>query len=95
MATNIKITTPAIAIHPGEMLKDELQERGIAQKEFANLTGIQQTQLNEIIKGKRNLNEDIALLIGKALKMDAVLWFNMQRNYELDLAKINKKNEAT
>lgn len=94
MATNIKITTPGMAIHPGEILRDELQERGITQKDFADLTGIQQTQLNEIIKGKRNINADIALLISKALKMDAVLWLNMQSNYELDLAKINKKNEA-
>lgn len=92
MATKIKELTPAIAIHPGEILKDELRERGIKQKEFALLTGIPQTQLNEIIKGKRGINADIALVISKALKMDAALWLNLQSNYELDLAKINEKN---
>lgn len=92
MGTNIKQLTPAIAIHPGEILKDELQERRIKQKEFALLTGIPQTQLNEIIKGKRGINADIALVIGKALKMDATLWLNLQSNYELDQAKINEKN---
>jgi HTH-type transcriptional regulator / antitoxin HigA len=92
MATNIKQLTPAIAIHPGEILKDELQARDIKQKEFALLTGIPQTQLNEIIKGKRGINADIALLIGKTLKMDPVLWLNLQNNYELDLAKVNEKN---
>ena len=92
MASNIKQLTPAIAIHPGEILKDELVLREIKQKDFALLTGIPQTQLNEIIKGKRGINSDIALMIGKALKMDAALWMNLQSNYELDLAKISEKN---
>lgn len=91
MPTNIKQLTPAIAIHPGEMLKDELDARSITQKEFAQLTGIPQTQLNEIIKGKRGIYADTALVIGKALNMDAILWLNLQSNYELDLAKINEK----
>ncbi len=82
-----------MAIHPGEVLKDELQARNITQKEFALLTGIQQTQLNEIIKGKRGINADIALLIGKALEMDARLWLNLQNDYELDVARINEKNK--
>lgn len=92
MPANIKKLTPAIAIHPGEMLQDELKDRNIAQKDFALLTGIPQTYLNEIIKGKRRINADIALLIGKALKMEATLWLNLQNNYELDVAKINEKN---
>jgi HTH-type transcriptional regulator/antitoxin HigA len=46
----------------------------------------------KLIKGKRGVNADIALVIGKALKMDSVLWLNLQNNYELDLAKINEKN---
>jgi HTH-type transcriptional regulator/antitoxin HigA len=94
MATNIKQLTPAIAIHPGEILKDELESRDIKQKDFGMLTGIPQTQLNEIIKGKRSINADIALIIGKALKMDAILWLNLQSNYDLDVAKIKEKNNV-
>lgn len=94
MATNITQLTPAFAIHPGEILKDELMAREITQKEFAALTGIPQTQLNEIIKGKRGIYADTALLIAKALKMDAIVWTNLQTNYELDLAKLNAKNKA-
>jgi len=94
MSTNIKQLTPAFAIHPGDILKDELGERDIKQKDFALLTGIPQTHLNEIIKGKRGINADIALVIGKALKMDAVLWLNLQNNYELDLARISEKSKV-
>lgn len=94
MSINIKQLTPSTAIHPGEVLNDELKERGIKQKEFAQLTGIPQTQLNEIIKGKRGVNADVALLIGKVLKMDATVWLSLQSNYELDKAKVNSKNIA-
>lgn len=92
MSINIKQLTPATAIHPGEVLNDELKGRGIKQKEFAQQTGIPQTQLNEIIKGKRGINADVALLIGKVLKMDATVWLGLQSNYELDAAKVNMKN---
>ena len=94
MATHINKLTPAIAIHPGEMLKDELDARDISQKDFAGLTGIPHTQLNEIIKGKRGIYADTAIVISKALKMDAVIWTNLQMNYELDVAKINEKTKA-
>ena len=92
MSINIQQLTPSNAIHPGYILKDELDFRNITQKDFALLTGIPQTQLNEVIKGKRAFNPHLALVISKALEMDAILWLNLQSNYELDLAKINEKN---
>ena len=56
-----------MAIHPGEILKDELDERDISQTSFATDTGIALTQLNEIVKGKRNISADYALLFEKLL----------------------------
>lgn len=96
MGTNInsKQLTPAYAIHPGEMLADELKVRAIKQKDFATLIGMAPTQLNEIIKGKRAITADVALLIEKALNMDAVLWMNLQTNYELNVAKQQEKNKS-
>ena len=96
MGTNINSNqlTPAYVIHPGEMLADELIDRGINQKEFAALIGMAPTQLNEIIKGKRDFTADLALLIGKALNMDAVLWMNLQTNYDLNIAKQQAKNKS-
>jgi len=89
---NINDLTPAMAIHPGEFLHDELGERNIKQKDFATMIGVANTQLNEVIKGKRSINAELALLIGKALSMDAVLWMNLQTNYDLDVAKIEEKS---
>lgn len=93
MSINIKNLVPAKAIHPGEILIDELKDRKISQADFAQQTGIPLTQLNEIIKGKRPINADIAHRVSKALKMDAILWMNLQSNYDLDLEKIKEKTQ--
>ncbi|RYE36954.1 MAG: addiction module antidote protein, HigA family, partial [Sphingobacteriales bacterium] len=93
MSKQIKQLTPAMAIHPGEILKDELEARDIKQKDFAELIGIAPTQLNEVLKGKRSLNTELSLLIGAALKMDPVIWQNLQNKYELDQVKVNKATQ--
>lgn len=94
MKTAEKSLTPAVAIHPGEHLSDELDARGISQIEFAKMIGYQKSQLNEVIKGKRGINADLALLLQSALGIDAGFWLNLQKNYELDLARIEAKNRT-
>lgn len=93
MAINVKNLVPALAIHPGEMLKDELDARDIRQNDFAKLIGYKATQLNEIIKGKRDINADFALLIGKALHMEPTFWMGLQNQYDLDKVRIDEKNK--
>ena len=46
---------PFIATHPGEMIKDELKERGMTQKQLADETGIKASVLSETINGKRSV----------------------------------------
>lgn len=95
MRTNVNSLTPGELIYPGEYLLDELEAKGISQKDFALQIGMQPTQLNEIIKGKgkRAINAETALLLEKALGISAEYWLNIQKNYELDAAKINKKTQ--
>ncbi|MBO9200613.1 MULTISPECIES: HigA family addiction module antitoxin [Niastella] len=88
MFIKLSSLTPAYAIHPGELLKDELEARGIKQKDFSELIGVQPSQLNEIINGKRGIDAEMALLFDKALNMDASIWMNLQKYYEDDLARI-------
>jgi len=85
--------TPAKAIHPGEILLDELEARKISQKEFAIILGIQPTQLNEIIKGKRGITSEQAILISKELNIEPIVWQNLQNLYELDQAKISPRRK--
>ena len=55
-----KVLTPFIATHPGEMIKDELKERGMTQKQLADETGIKASVLSETINGKRSVSLNVA-----------------------------------
>ena len=69
METKSKQAVPMQGVHPGEMLREELLERGIKQKEFDEAIGVQATHLNAFIKGKRNLNEDLAIMFEEQLNI--------------------------
>ncbi len=88
---NISELTPFTATHPGEMLADELAARNIKQQVFAQQIGMQKSQLNEIIKGKRSINAEVAVLIEAALGISADFWLKAQNNYDLALVKIQSK----
>ncbi len=82
--------TPSEPIHPGEMLKDEIESRGISQKKLAAQTGISYTVLNEVLNGKRAVSAEYALLFEAALGIDAGIWIAIQADYNLQVAKQNK-----
>lgn len=80
-----------ILIHPGEILKDELEARNIKQKEFAADIGLPATQLNEIINGKRIVSSELAIILETALGINASFWVNLQADYELAKARQSEK----
>lgn len=84
IANNI---TPFEPTHPGELVKDELEARGLTQTRFAEQIGVKPSLLNEIIKGKRGVNTEFALLLEAALGIPANMWLNMQSDYNMQLAK--------
>lgn len=81
MATSAKSIIPAIATHPGSVLKKELTARGIKQKDFAKAIGMPAPNLNELIKGKRNITETIAIKLEEALGISFQNWMNLQNRY--------------
>jgi len=90
---NIQELVPAEAIHPGITLQDELEAAGFTQRSLASELGIQPSLLNEIVKGKRNITAELALLLEAALGIDASFWLNLQKGYELDVARIKEAKE--
>ena len=81
MKTNAKDIISVVATHPGNVLKSELQARGITQKDFAKTLGMPAPNLNEIIKGKRNITKDIAIKLEGALGIPFQTWMNLQTRY--------------
>ena len=80
IANNINPSEP---IHPGEMVKDEIEYRGISQKAFAAEIGIPASVLN----GKRAISTEYALLFEAALGIEADLWLKLQSDYNKQIAK--------
>ena len=78
---------PSEPIHPGEMLKDELQARGMSQKKFAAIIGMPYTAFNEIVNGKRSITTDTALKIEAATGIAADLWLGLQADYNMQTAR--------
>ena len=64
----------SMLIHPGEMIKDEINARGITQKELAQQMGVSYTVFNEILNGKRPVTTEYALLLEAALGTNASIW---------------------
>ena len=84
-------TTGFRAVHPGEILNEELKERGIKQKDLAAKTGMLPSHLNELIKGKRSFTVEIAMALEKELGIPYDSWMRLQYGYEHDLLVIAQR----
>ncbi len=80
-------TMPRRPIHPGEILADELAEIGISAAEFARTLEVPPGRISQILAGKRAITADTALRLSRYLGTSAEVWMNLQRSYELNLAR--------
>ena len=74
-------------IHPGEHLAEFIEELGVSQYRLAKTIGVPPVGINAIIKLRRSITADTALRIGRALGTTPEFWLNLQRMYELDVAR--------
>ena len=82
--------TPYRFTHPGEIIKDELEDRGISQREFAQNVGMSYSVLNELLNAHRPLTTNTALLFEAALGLPAELLMRIQTKYNLQMARKDK-----
>jgi addiction module HigA family antidote len=74
------------AIHPGEILKDELAELGVTPTELARQIAVPANRMTQIIQGKRAITGDTALRLGHWFEMQPQFWLNLQSAYDLRIA---------
>lgn len=82
---------PFMAVHPGEVLKDELSARNMTQARLSAESGVPKNVVSEIINGKRGINAEYALCFERALGIPASDFLNLQKQFELDSARIREK----
>jgi antitoxin HigA-1 len=71
------------AIHPGEILADELSEIGISATELSRQLGVPANRVSQIVQGKRSITGDTALRLGHWFGMNPQFWLNLQSAYEI------------
>ncbi|MGV8091976.1 MAG: HigA family addiction module antitoxin [Mangrovibacterium sp.] len=77
--------------HPGEILKDEIEYRGISQRKLATQMGMSYSVINEILNARRPLTESNALLFEAALGVEADTLMRLQLKYNMQIARQDKK----
>jgi antitoxin HigA-1 len=75
------------AIHPGEILADELQGLGMSAAELARTFHVPTNRVTQILNGQRGITADTALRLGQWFGTGPELWLNLQKSYELRLAE--------
>lgn len=79
--------TPTYPTHPGEILKDEIEYRGISQRKLAKQMGLTYSVLNEILNAHRPITEKTALLFEAALGVDAEPLMRLQLKYNMQTTR--------
>ena len=77
-------------IHPGEMIRDEIESRGMTQKNLADMTGMSPKTISNILNCKQAVTIEDALLLEAALGIDADIWIGLQNDYDKQKAKKDK-----
>ena len=74
------------AIHPGEILRDELEELGITPTDLARQIAVPPNRISQIIGGRRSITGDTALRLGHWFGNSPAFWLNLQSSYDLRVA---------
>ena len=80
----------AYPTHPGEVIKDEIEARGITQRQLADSMGLTYSVVSEILNGRRNLSTKNALMIEAALGLPAEILLKLQLRYNMQTALEDK-----
>ena len=75
------------AIHPGEILAEELEELGVSPTELSRQIAVPPNRISQIIKGQRSITGDTALRLGHWFKTSAQFWLNLQAAYDIRIAQ--------
>lgn len=74
-------------IHPGEFLREVLEDLHLSQAEFARAIGVSPMRISHVIRGARPVTAELALLFGRAFGQSPEYWLNLQATYDLHTAE--------
>ena len=77
-----------LAIHPGELLEEEIEFIGMTQSELAERMRVSVHVVSEIIRGKRDITDEVAVKLEEVLGSPAHMWVNSQERYDFTKARL-------
>jgi addiction module HigA family antidote len=85
-----------VTMHPGEvLLKEFLEPLGLTQARLARAIGVPQNRVNELVRGKRGITPETALLLSEYFRNSAEFWMNLQSAHDLTKARMQRKPSAS
>jgi addiction module HigA family antidote len=86
--------TERVTVHPGEILREEfMQPLGLSANKLALELRVPATRVHEIANQRRAISVDTALRLARHFGTTAEFWLNLQKNYELSVAKLQTKEQ--
>lgn len=74
-------------VHPGENLKDELNELQMSANAFAKSLGVPANRITQILNGQRGVSADTALRLSRYFGTSPEFWMNLQQSYDLKIVQ--------
>ena len=75
------------AVHPGEVLREELDELGLSANALAKAIHVPADRVTAILNGERGVSADTALRLGRYFDTSATFWLNLQQAWQLRQAE--------
>ena len=95
MMENVNGLSPELIVHPGETIKELLEDKGMTQEELATRTGYTPKHVSEIISGKKNISAKFANTLEYALGVPTEFWINLQGIYDKNIIELEKANNIS
>ena len=86
--------TPNWAIHPGALLEEHLEARGLSQADFARVAGLTPKLVSTIVKGSNPVTAETAIRLERVLGLKAYIWTGIQARWDLFQARARAKSSA-
>ncbi|MHB9024852.1 MAG: HigA family addiction module antitoxin [Armatimonadota bacterium] len=84
---------PAIPTHPGEVLQEEIEARGLTQKQLAEKMGRPVQIVNMILNGRKGISAETAIDLEKAFpEIPAEFWMDLDARYRLHVARLRQRD---
>lgn len=86
-----RTTNGLTAIHPGEYIREALEDLGLTQAALAKSLGVSAMRISHVVREERPITAELALRLGLAFGQSPQYWLNLQTDYDLKIAKTEFK----